>query len=90
MLQTGNPNVRFAPRPVEGITDSNQVEPERLILDGQQRLTSLFQSLMLGKPVKTRDTRGKEIYRYYYINIDKIIIPKLIEKKQLLVFPRIK
>ncbi|WP_028389934.1 DUF262 domain-containing protein [Bacillus cihuensis] len=73
MLQTGNPNVRFAPRPVEGITGASQVEPERLILDGQQRLTSLFQSLVLRKPVKTRDFRGKEIFRHYYIAIDKII-----------------
>lgn len=77
MLQTGNPNVRFAPRPVEGISGATQVEPDRLILDGQQRLTSLFQSLILRNPVKTRDSRGKEILRHYYINIDKIIDPDI-------------
>lgn len=77
MLQTGNPNVRFAPRPVEGISGVTQVEPDRLILDGQQRLTSLFQSLILRNPVKTRDSRGKEILRHYYINIDKIIDPDI-------------
>jgi uncharacterized protein with ParB-like and HNH nuclease domain len=45
MLETGNPSVRFQPRPVEGaLPPSNAGEPERLILDGQQRLTSLFQS----------------------------------------------
>src|SRR3954470_22534271 len=45
MLQTGNPDVRFKPRLVEGLALPSPPEPERLILDGQQRLTSLFQSL---------------------------------------------
>src|SRR5213083_446905 len=44
MLQTGNPAVRLKPRPVEGAPGNLVVEPERLILDGQQRLTSLFQA----------------------------------------------
>ena len=42
MLQTGNPDVRFKPRLVEGVNLTEPPEPERLILDGQQRLTSLF------------------------------------------------
>src|SRR5687768_6516255 len=46
MLETGNPNVRFKPRLVEGLTLPVVPEPERLILDGQQRLTSLFQALL--------------------------------------------
>ena len=44
MLRTGG-DVRFKLRPVEGATPLAGVQPERLILDGQQRLTSLFQSL---------------------------------------------
>lgn len=76
MLQTGNPNVRFAPRAVQGVEiNGRRVEPERLILDGQQRLTSLYQSLMTKAPVKTRNSRGKEIERLYYIDIDKMIAP---------------
>ena len=46
MLQTGNPDVRFKPRLVEGLTLASPPEPERLILDGQQRLTSLFLALL--------------------------------------------
>jgi hypothetical protein len=69
MLQTGNPNVRLKPRPVEGLVLPATVEPERLILDGQQRLTSLFQALCSGEPVATKDTRGKQIKRWYYIHI---------------------
>jgi hypothetical protein len=61
MLQTGNPDVRFKPRLVEGLTLANSPEPERLILDGQQRLTSLFLALMSGVPVSTRDRRDKPI-----------------------------
>ena len=73
MLQTGNDEVRFKPRLVEGVTLQNPPEPERLILDGQQRLTSLFQSLFAGKPVITRDPRGKEIKRWYYLDINKAL-----------------
>jgi hypothetical protein len=69
MLQTGNPNVRFKPRLVEGAPPSDKQEPERLILDGQQRLTSLFQALYSGKPVATHDVRKTPIKRWYYVHI---------------------
>src|SRR5947199_9630972 len=61
MLQTGNPDVRFKPRLVEGLTLPAPPDPERLILDGQQRLTSLFQALLSGRPVAPRDARGNPI-----------------------------
>lgn len=79
MLQTGNPDVRFQPRPIEGVTLSNPMEPDRLILDGQQRLTSLYQVFLTDteKPVKTRDTRGKEVHRWYYIDIAKALDPSV-------------
>jgi uncharacterized protein with ParB-like and HNH nuclease domain len=54
LLETGG-NVRFQIRPVEGVTLPNGAEAERLILDGQQRLTSLTQVLRLSAPVTTRD-----------------------------------
>lgn len=69
MLQTGNPSVRFKPRTVEGATLEKPMEPERLILDGQQRLTSLYQSLFSGKAVVTRDPRKVPITRWYYVHI---------------------
>lgn len=73
MLQTGNTDVQFKARPIEGVRLDQIVEPERLILDGQQRLTSLFQSLFSGQYVLTRDVRGKQICRWYYIDINKAI-----------------
>jgi hypothetical protein len=73
MLENGNPDVRFKPRPVEGVDLPTAVEPERFILDGQQRLTSLFQALSLTTPVKTRDIRKREIHRWYYIDMQKAL-----------------
>ncbi|ASS87224.1 hypothetical protein GLN3_09085 [Geobacillus lituanicus] len=87
MLQTGNPNVRFASRPIEGVDNMNQVEPERLILDGQQRLTALFQSLKLKAPVATRDKRDKAIKRFYYIDIDKMLDPNVDREETIVSVP---
>ena len=75
MLQAGNPDVRFKPRLVEGVVLADPLEPERLILDGQQRLTSLFQSLLLGQAVTTKDMRGHPIKRWYYVDIQKALSP---------------
>jgi uncharacterized protein with ParB-like and HNH nuclease domain len=45
LLETGG-DVRFQVRPIENLVfDSKVPEPEKLILDGQQRLTSLTQVL---------------------------------------------
>jgi len=46
-----------------------QPEPDILILDGQQRLTSLYQSPMSNQPVHTRGFKGKAIERWYYIDM---------------------
>jgi uncharacterized protein with ParB-like and HNH nuclease domain len=73
LIETGNPEVKFKPRLVEGVTLNKPPKPELLILDGQQRLTSLFQSLFSGQPVFTRDNRGKPIVRHYYLDIVKAL-----------------
>lgn len=74
MLQAGGDSVRFKQRPLEGASPSND-KPDRLILDGQQRLTSLFQSLLLDQPVETQDQRGKKIKRWYYIDMKMALDP---------------
>lgn len=73
-LEYGNQNVRFKYRTIEG-SPSHDVVPNELILDGQQRLTSIYSALYSDKPVKTRTDKGKEIERYYYIDIQKAIDP---------------
>jgi len=75
MLRTGGETIRFRQRPLEGIPAPATRDAERLILDGQQRITSLFQSLCLGKPVQTRDHRNREIERWYYIYMQRALDP---------------
>jgi len=70
LLETGNRNVKLKPRVIEGVQLQNPPQPQRLILDGQQRITSLYQALYLDKPVKTTDSHGKVIKRWYYLDIN--------------------
>lgn len=73
MLETGGAGVRFKPKPLAGVAVPQQVEPQLLLLDGQQRLTSLFQSLKAKQPVDTFDARGHKLRRWYYIDIEKAL-----------------
>ena len=70
LLETGG-TVKFQTRPVEGLesTPAKDKAPEKLILDGQQRLTTLTQALSITSPVDTRTSKGKKIKRHYYFNI---------------------
>ena len=49
--------------------DAETVEPDKLVLDGQQRLTSLYLSLCCKKPVHTKNARGDERRLFYYADI---------------------
>lgn len=71
LLETGNESIRFKTKPVEGAMGANGSIPELLILDGQQRLTSLYQAIITNKVVKTRNAKGYEIFRWYYIDMQK-------------------
>ena len=75
MLNAGGETIRFKQRPLEGAPASGDRMADRLILDGQQRLTSLFQSLRLDRPVLTRDQRGRQIKRWYYIDMQLALDP---------------
>ncbi|MEU5693569.1 DUF262 domain-containing protein [Actinosynnema sp. NPDC020468] len=72
MLKQGG-DVRFKTRPVEGAPHSVAV-PDRLILDGQQRLTSLYQSLFSDSSVKTHDVRNKATRGWFYIDMEKALL----------------
>ena len=69
LLKTGNDQVRFKPKPLEGTGVSAGTSPELLLLDGQQRLTSLTQALSGDGVVATMDGRGKLLKRRYYVDI---------------------
>jgi hypothetical protein len=70
-LDTGGP-VNFKPRPVEGApAEAKQVSPQSLLLDGQQRMTSLYQVTLRGKVVETVTPKNKKVKRWFYIDIRK-------------------
>lgn len=74
-LTYGNPEIQFKYKPIEGAVVPDGTVPSELILDGQQRLTSIFNALYSDKPVHTKTDKGKEIDRYYYIDIEKALDP---------------
>ncbi len=81
LLETGG-EVRFQSRPVEGLLFATETpEPELLILDGQQRLTSMFQATLLGQAAKTENERRQKVERWYYLDIKALIDnPDLLEQ----------
>jgi hypothetical protein len=70
-LETGG-SVRFKPRLLEGVEPSSN-PPKELLLDGQQRMTSLYQSMFSQRPLRTRTLRSTEVERFYYIDIRKAL-----------------
>jgi hypothetical protein len=76
-LDTGGP-VNFKPRPVEGApNEAKQAAPLSLLLDGQQRMTSLYQATLRGKVVETVTPKKKKVKRWSYIDIRKSLDPAL-------------
>jgi hypothetical protein len=70
-LNTGGP-VNFKPRPIEGTPNAaKQAAPQSLLLDGQQRITSLYQATLLGRAVETITPKKKKVKRWFYIDIRK-------------------
>jgi hypothetical protein len=74
LLETGNESIRFKTKPVEG-APKNGNAPDMLILDGQQRITSLYQAIITNQVVTTRNAKKYEIKRWYYIDMVKALDP---------------
>lgn len=74
-LDTGGP-VNFKPRPIEGApTEAKTVSPQSLLLDGQQRMTSLYQVTLRDKVVETVTPKKKRVKRWFYIDIRRSLDP---------------
>lgn len=69
LLETGSNLIRFKPKPIEGVELATSVEPRYLLLDGQQRLTSLTQALTGDGVVQTKDANDKLVNRRYYVDM---------------------
>ena len=76
LMETGGDGVRFKPRKVEGAPQAGPTEPQRLILDGQQRLTSLYLALRSGKAVKTQTAKKEPVERVYFLDIAQCLDPE--------------
>ncbi|UOB08694.1 DUF262 domain-containing protein [Streptomyces sp. HP-A2021] len=85
-LQTGGAT-RFRSRTLTGARPEGDPKADLLLLDGQQRLTSLFQALWLDAPVETSDSRGKPIERWYYVDIEKAVGPSADRDEAILSVP---
>ena len=68
-METGNPELEFRSKSLVGTSPPDGARPEQLLMDGQQRLTSLSQALASAHAVETMDSRRKRLLRYYYIDI---------------------
>jgi len=87
LLQTGNPDVKLKPRLIEGAKPPKNIEPDQLILDGQQRLTALTIVFDQENPVNTLDFRKKPIKRWYYIDIKKSLNPRIDREDAIISLP---
>lgn len=87
LLETGGNGVRFKPRPVQGVSGAVFKEPEILILDGQQRFTSLYQALKMQAPVQTITVQKKRIDRFYYFSMQAMVNGEVDEMEAILSIP---
>ena len=65
--------VPFKPRLFTGVTLDPAPTPRTLVLDGQQRPTSMFLALRSGLPVPTRTVKGEDIERIYFLDMAKCL-----------------
>lgn len=86
-LETGGQHVRFQTRPVEGANEATGTNPKILILDGQQRLTSLYQALRSKQAVTTRDEKERPLKRFYYLDISACLDPDVNREEAILSIP---
>ncbi|WKD57795.1 hypothetical protein CAPI_06270 [Corynebacterium capitovis DSM 44611] len=67
-LDTRNEPLRFQARPLHGAPDTGR-SPGMLLLDGQQRLTSLYHAFGGDGLVPTLDFRGRPIERRFFVDV---------------------
>lgn len=67
-------SIEFKPRGIEG-TSVEGVTPEHLLLDGQQRMTSLYKTIFSKDPARVRTAKGQVVERYFYLDIVRALEP---------------
>lgn len=85
MTLAAGSETRFKARPVEGASVFS--EPESLLLDGQQRITSLFQVTIRGEVVHTITPKNKPVQRWFYIDMERAMDPSVDREETIISVP---
>lgn len=72
VLERGG-EVDFKPRPIEGTRNLQGITPDLLLLDGQQRMTSLYQVLRSDRPAQLKNSKGQRVERHLFLDIRRAI-----------------
>jgi uncharacterized protein with ParB-like and HNH nuclease domain len=76
LQEVSNGSWKVCPRLVEGVQLEQVPIPTELILDGQQRCTTLFMCLFSNRPVRVQSRRNDKMSdRWYYVDIQKALDP---------------
>ena len=78
----------FARRPIQGAPpEASSRAPDQLLLDGQQRMTSLYQTCTRRQVVETITPRQKLVKRWFYIDIEKALRPDVDREDAIFTLP---
>ena len=69
MTLSAGSDIKLKSRPVEGAESRAGAKPNSFLLDGQQRLTALYQSLIYPEAVNTSDSKRQKVKRWYYVDM---------------------
>lgn len=78
--------IAFAVRPVEGAPSATK-HLESYLLDGQQRMTSLYQSTSTRDPVLTQTARKRPARLHFYFDIQAALNPTLSRRESIVAVP---
>ncbi len=91
MLQQGNHQIQFKPRLIDSVAIPEPQPPNLLILDGQQRLTTLFMVLLSEQPVVIKDPKSQKLLKkWYYLDIKKCLDSNSDRREAILALPESK
>ncbi len=74
-LDYGGDSIRFKYRSFTGV--ELDAKPDQLVLDGQQRLTSVYCAMFSQKVVETITEKKVDIKRFYYLDIKECLNPQI-------------
>ncbi|MDE2802134.1 MAG: DUF262 domain-containing protein [Chloroflexota bacterium] len=73
MTLSAGADIKFRTRPIEGVSENGISSPESFLLDGQQRLTTLYQALRHLEAVNTSDSKRQKVKRWYFVDMMKAL-----------------